>query len=124
NFKVGLAVVNHPLALYWKQKRVTDMADSTFSSTQTARLADRIAAAQRQHFVGRKSELELFRSALLDTEPPFVVLHLYGPGGIGKTTLLHEFVHIAQSLSIPAIRLDGRNLNPSPSEFLLALGLD
>lgn len=99
------------------------MADSTFSSTQTARLADRIAAAQRQHFVGRKSELELFRSALLDTEPPFVVLHLYGPGGIGKTTLLHEFVHIAQSLSIPAIRLDGRNLNPSPSEFLLALGL-
>ena len=57
---------------------------------RTSRLADRLAAARRARFVGRLAELELFRAALLEQEPPFAVLHLFGPGGVGKTALLGE----------------------------------
>ena len=60
---------------------------------RTLRLADRLAAASRQRFVGRQAELALFRSALLASEPLFGLLHLYGPGGIGKTALLAEYAH-------------------------------
>ena len=55
---------------------------------RTLRLADRLAAVRRGRFVGRRAELALFRSALLADEPPFAVLHIHGPGGVGKTTLL------------------------------------
>jgi hypothetical protein len=86
------------------------------------RLADRLAAAGRQRFVGRQAELALFRSALLASEPPFSVLHLYGPGGIGKTALLAEYARLATEVGVPALRLDGRDLDPTPSGFLRALG--
>ncbi|MDQ3931134.1 MAG: ATP-binding protein, partial [Chloroflexota bacterium] len=56
----------------------------------TSRLADRLVAARRRRFVGRENERELFRSALAAPELPFVLLHVYGPGGVGKTTLLKE----------------------------------
>lgn len=88
---------------------------STFS------LADRMAAARQGRFVGREAELDLFRSALLAEEPPFAVLHLYGPGGIGKTTLLREYARLAEEQDIPTVLLDGRNLDPSPPGFWLAL---
>jgi hypothetical protein len=84
-------------------------------------MADRLAAARRGRFVGREAEIELFRSALLAETPPFAVLHLYGPGGVGKTTLLREYARIAAESGRPIVRLDGRNLDPTPSSFLLAL---
>ena len=90
-------------------------ADGTF------RLADRLAAARRKRFVGRVGELDLFRSALLDSEPPFAVLHLYGPGGVGKTALLAEYARLAAEAGVPVVQLDARNLDPSPAGFLLAL---
>src|SRR5688572_1779862 len=97
------------------------MVAPNLPTQQTFRLADRLMAAQRGRFVGRKAELELFRSALLVDEPDFVVLHIYGPGGIGKTTLLREYARLAMEAGRPVIRLDGRNLEPSPPGFLLAL---
>ena len=87
------------------------------------RLADRLAAARRRRFVGRVAELELFRQAVLAEEPPFAVLHVYGPGGVGKTMLLGEYARLAAETGRPAILLDGRNLAPSPADFLLALGM-
>src|SRR5262245_4934074 len=99
------------------------MAASPLSAKPPARLADRLAAARRGRFVGREAELELFRSALLAAQPPFVVLHLYGPGGVGKTTLLREYARVAAESSRPVILLDGRNIDPSPTGFLLALRL-
>ena len=92
-------------------------------SERPFQMADRLAAARRKRFVGRVAEHELFRSALLDGEPPFAVLHLYGPGGVGKTSLLSEYARIAEENGVPTILLDGRNLDPSPAGFLLALRL-
>lgn len=45
-----------------------------------------------------------------------------GRGGVGKTTLLKEFAGLAETAGIPAIRLDGRNIEPSPDLFLHILG--
>ena len=44
---------------------------------------------------GAQAEIELFRTALLAAEPPFAVLHVHGPGGVGKTTLLREYARVA-----------------------------
>src|SRR5687767_3006906 len=84
-------------------------------------LADRLTAVRRQRFVGRSAELDLFRAAIHEPEPPFCLLFVHGPGGIGKTSLLGEFERLAQEAGIPVIRLDGRNLEPSPDGFFLAL---
>lgn len=87
----------------------------------TARLANRLTQARRQRFVGRRAELELFRAALSRDVPDFAVLHLYGPGGMGKTTLLREFARIAEEANHTHILLDGRHLDASPAGFLTAL---
>jgi hypothetical protein len=89
----------------------------------TARLANRLTQARRQRFVGRSAELELFRIALSRDAPDFAVLHLYGPGGMGKTTLLREFARIAEEVGRPCAPLDGRHLDASPPGFLTALQL-
>lgn len=55
----------------------------------------------RRHagFVGRRSELDLFR-ANFDTRPEDLehrfVFHVHGNAGVGKTTLVREFVRIAR----------------------------
>lgn len=59
----------------------------------STRLADRLNAARRQRFVGRGAELGLLQSTLAARELPFQLLYIYGPGAVGKTTLLSEFVH-------------------------------
>src|SRR5690606_36384835 len=88
---------------------------------QAARIAERLAAARGQRFVGRRSEIELFRAALTAPEPPFALLFLYGPGGVGKTTLLDAYARLTAEDGIPSARIDGRAIEPSPSGFLLAL---
>ena len=86
-----------------------------------ARIADRLAAERRRRFVGRESEIENFRSALLADEPPFVALHVNGPGGVGKTTLLEELARVAHAAGRVVVRIDGRNIEPSPLGFLVVL---
>jgi hypothetical protein len=90
-------------------------------SKASPRLADRLMAARRAHFVGRQAELELFRAALLADELPFAVLHIYGPGGVGKTTLLHEYGRIAAEKGRPIIHLDGRYVEANPPAFTMAM---
>lgn len=86
-----------------------------------SRLANRLASARRTRFVGRSGEIELFQSALTAAESPFQILYLYGPGGIGKTSLLREFGARAEERGVPAYYLDGRNLQPTPDSFQNAL---
>lgn len=86
------------------------------------RLGARLTQARRSRFVGRSAELELFRAALGSDAPDFAVLHIHGPGGMGKTTLLREFARLAEEAGRTALTLDGRNLDPSPAGFMAALG--
>ncbi|MCV4600651.1 ATP-binding protein, partial [Escherichia coli] len=58
---------------------------------------------------------------LLRPESPFLLLHVYGPGGVGKTTLLGEFAALALEHGFSPLPLDARDLDPSPEGFLLAL---
>jgi hypothetical protein len=87
------------------------------------RLADRLQAARQQRFVGRVAERDLFRAALTASELPFCVLHLYGPGGVGKSTLLREFGRMASECGIRSALVDARNTEPAPDSFLFALAL-
>ena len=98
------------------------MAARNTTSAPITRLADGgWNGARRGRFVGRAAELELFRAALKAAEPPYVALYIHGPGGIGKTTLLREYARIAATCGRPVIALDGREIDPTPAGFLLAL---
>ncbi|HXF62891.1 MAG TPA: ATP-binding protein [Caldilineaceae bacterium] len=86
-----------------------------------SRLADHLRAARRRHFVGRTEGKALFQEAIEAEEPEFFVLYVYGPGGLGKTSLLHEFDHLAQQAACHVAYLDGRNVEPTPEAFQHAL---
>ncbi|HET7037140.1 MAG TPA: AAA family ATPase [Thermomicrobiaceae bacterium] len=98
------------------------MSTPSSGTEHPGRLADRLAAARRGRFVGRLAELELVRSALLGVEPSFAVLCIRGPGGVGKTALLREYARLAAEAGRPVVRVDGRDVDPSPPGFLRALG--
>ena len=87
------------------------------------RVSDRLAAARRRRFVGRAAELELLRSALADPTPPFAVLFVHGPAGVGKSTLLTAMADAAAQAGVASLRLDLRDVEPSPPAFAAALGL-
>ncbi|HET7037925.1 MAG TPA: AAA family ATPase, partial [Thermomicrobiaceae bacterium] len=89
----------------------------------TTRMGDRLAEARRRQFVGRTGEREQFRRLLTDDDPAFQLLYVYGPGGVGKTTLLREFTTLAGEQEVPAVALDARNIDPSPESFLTMLSL-
>ncbi|TVR19948.1 MAG: ATP-binding protein [Nitriliruptor sp.] len=80
-----------------------------------------LGAQRRSRFVGRRAELELFRSAIAATTPDPAVIHLHGPGGIGKTSVLEAFAGIAAAHGASVVRLDARELPASPTAVLDAL---
>src|SRR5574341_438221 len=88
-----------------------------------SRLADHLDAARRHRFVGREAERAVFQSALFAETLPFYVLQIFGPGGVGKTTLLQEMAALCRQHEIVPVSLDARNVDPSPPAFILALQL-
>lgn len=86
-------------------------------------LGDLLTMARRRRFVGRASEQKLFQTALTAPELPFHVLHVFGPGGVGKTTLLGAFAALADRAGVPVTYVDARNLDPTPAAFTGALCL-
>lgn len=83
-------------------------------------LGDRLQAARHTHFVGRQDELDRFQK-VLDGHVQAQVLLVYGPGGVGKTTLLHEFAYLCREAGVPVGRLDARTLEATPEAFNAAL---
>ncbi len=90
-------------------------------TSRFSRVSGQLTATRRRFFTGRHAELELFRQALLAEEPSFTVLHIFGPGGVGKTTLLQAYAQIAAQKGCAVFHLDARDIDPSPHGFLLAL---
>ncbi len=84
-------------------------------------LLDHLKAARHHRFVGRADELARFQSALTAPELPFHVLYVFGPGGVGKTSLLSEFARVCDQIQAPAIYIDARSVEPAPDAFVQAL---
>lgn len=84
-------------------------------------IADRLASARHARFVGRREELALFDSALRAPAASFAVLFVHGPGGVGKTALLHAFADRALAAGVEPVVVDGRSVEPTPAGFLAAV---
>ena len=53
-------------------------------------LASRLEDRDRTRFTGRASEIAFLDKCLDSDDPPASVVHICGPGGIGKSALLRE----------------------------------
>ncbi len=87
------------------------------------RLSERLNAVRFRRFIGRSNELEIFKNALAAPELPFNVLFVYGPGGVGKSSLLAQFARLCAQANLNALNIDARNIEASPESFLTALGM-
>jgi AAA ATPase domain len=79
--------------------------------TLAARLEDR----DRRRFTGRRAEIAFLGQCLDTADPPASVVHVCGPGGIGKSTLLRELGRRARDRGRTVVALDGRELGPGNS---------
>ena len=77
------------------------------------RLSDRIAERETQRFVGRDGELAVLRGLFAD-DPPYSVVHVHGPGGIGKSTLLRQAAAEGERCGWTAYWVEGRDLLTDP----------
>lgn len=84
-------------------------------------ISDRLRVARDQLFVGRRKQLDRFRRALQADTLPFNVLHVHGPGGVGKTALLQAFARCCRDEDVSAYPIDVRDVEPSPTSFRQAL---
>ena len=93
----------------------------------TRTIGERLVASARAGFVGREHELAALSAAGVAVEPSFVAAFVHGPGGIGKTRLLHAML-AACPPDVRTVLLDGRDVEPTPrgmrTALAGALGLD
>ncbi len=75
--------------------------------------------ADRQHirFVGREQELAAMQTVISDSQ--WLLMHIYGPGGIGKSTLLSRFIQTIASEQV--IYFNGYSGYRKPEDFLSKL---
>jgi hypothetical protein len=85
-------------------------------------LGDVLRSRRLDRFVGRAAEIEMFRIALEARDPPFSVLYLHGPGGVGKSCLIDVLATEAERTGAHVVRLNGRELPASSDAVLDALG--
>jgi hypothetical protein len=76
-------------------------------------LGDRVEDARRRAFVGRRAELALFVDVLAGSG----LVHLSGEGGVGKTTLVREWIALARDAGRTVVHLDGRDVDATPAGF-------
>lgn len=81
------------------------------------RLAGRLAEAVAGQLVGRARERTALATAITATDGPAVVF-LHGPGGIGKSALLHGTI---AATGVRAVVVDGRDVEPTPAGLIAAI---
>ena len=74
--------------------------------------------------MGREAELSLFEGAISAPSPPFNLLFIYGPSGVGKTALLGQFAELCRQRGIPTFHVSGYLTEPTPEAFTAALGVE
>ncbi|MCG6494265.1 ATP-binding protein [Kitasatospora sp. A2-31] len=82
-----------------------------------ASVRERLSSARVQAFIGRDAELGQFAQALAgDPQAPFA-FYVFGPGGIGKSTLLRRLADDARAAGRLPLELDGRFVSRDPADF-------
>lgn len=84
-------------------------------------LAGEIERRRLSRFVGRQRERAAFASLLAECPARFRLLHIHGPGGVGKSALLHAFLRQAEEAGIRAGRVDGREVPADAQRFAAAV---
>ncbi|GAA1908604.1 AAA family ATPase [Streptantibioticus ferralitis] len=82
-----------------------------------ASVGERLSAARVQAFIGRDEELARFAEALADDPQAPFAFYLFGPGGIGKSTLLRRLADHARAAGRLLVELDGRFVSRDPADF-------
>ncbi len=77
--------------------------------TLAARLEDR----DRGRFAVRGRELAFVEQCMDADDPPASVVHISGPGGIGKSALLREIARRGRARGFSVIAVDGREYGPA-----------
>jgi len=89
---------------------------------EVTRLGSRVQQSRDAQFTGRITEVSLFRAALAETEMCPVVLYCHGPGGVGKSMLLHKFAAEARAAGRRVTEIDGDSIDRMPEAFELQAG--
>ncbi len=76
------------------------------------RLHERLSENLSRRFVGRDAEITLFKD-LLNRSGQAALLWVYGPGGVGKSTLLHRLAQLVSDKGLPVLFPDARDLPPT-----------
>src|ERR1700716_4214372 len=99
------------------------MADSSHRSVSYGpTLGDLLAQPDADLFVGRDEELAVFDAWLTQASGLPRLLHVWGPGGIGKSALLRLFQRRARALNRPVLAIEVREILATPEALLDALG--
>ena len=75
------------------------------------RLRERLSENLSRRFVGRDAEITLFKDVLNSGQA--ALLWVYGPGGVGKSTLLHRLAQLPSDKGMPVLFPDARDLPPT-----------
>lgn len=81
-------------------------------------LADTVYQERSDRFVGRQAELQAFRKWVADEKPATQVWDVSGIAGMGKSSLLWEWMAMAREQEIPLVWMDGRSCPKQPTLFL------
>jgi DNA-binding winged helix-turn-helix (wHTH) protein/Cdc6-like AAA superfamily ATPase len=101
---------------------VTDESrPATAPQERLVSIGDRLGGRAWKRFVGRESELALLREAISPIQPGTPLFFVYGPGGIGKTTLIEHLRAEAAVNGIIFVRIDATGVSPEPNAILAAL---
>ncbi len=84
-------------------------------------LGDRLSAERRRGYVGRVREVERFAEILAAEDLPVAVVHVHGPAGVGKSTLLRQVADRCTVSGVAVAVVDARELPPSPDGFAAGL---